>query len=81
MLYTNGLSALLSTPKNNNPGSPHGSLSSSRVSASTHSRSFSIKKVQKYKFSDLSLAYKVRQQLYKILIVFDTNANFSFEEK
>lgn len=56
-------------------------ISSSRVSVSTHSRSMSVKKVLKYKFKNLDLAYQVRQKLYKILIVFDSNGNIEFEEQ
>lgn len=41
----------------------------------------SVKKVLKYKFKNLDLAYQVRQKLYKILIVFDSNGNIEFEEQ
>lgn len=79
MLSNTTKSRIYSTPNQNQvyrtPASPKNSISSSRHSVSTHTRNLNIKKVQKYQFNNLDLAYKVRQQMYKILIAFDKNSN------
>lgn len=64
------------TPKNYTPASPSHSLSSSRNSLnSSMNKPLSIRKVTKFDFSNLDLAFTVRQRVYQLLISFDDNAN------
>ena len=52
------------------------SLNLSRISSN------SAKKIKnKMKFTNYDLAYKVRSRVYELLISYDDNLNFEFEEE
>lgn len=52
------------------------SITSSRVSVDSQRR-----KVNKMKFTSYDLAFKVRSKVYEMLISYDDNLNYEFEEK
>ena len=41
----------------------------------------SYQRIHKFKFTNLSLSYQIRRQVYEILISFDDNRNFELEKE
>ena len=54
------------------------STKSGSVSQSASKMQQNVRKVRKFKFTDLSLSYEVRKRLYEMLISFDDNINYEF---
>lgn len=56
------------------------STKSGSVSQSASKSQHSVRRVRKFKFTNLSLSYEVRKRLYEMLISFDDNVNYEFEK-
>lgn len=54
------------------------STKSGSVSQSASKMQQNVRKVRKFKFTDLTLSYEVRKRLYEMLISFDDNINYEF---
>lgn len=46
------------------------------ISINTNKSNHTVRRIRKFKFTDLSVSYEVRRRLYEMLISFDDNVNY-----